>query len=266
MHPTNLAKLVPEFRFMNEDERDSLQLALTLTQAPGVIVRLTGGCAYMHPDDAANMDELFVYAFVGFNGPLLTGSIRMVSSQDPGIIIPSINEIPHKIKATSPGCLVLGVVPLTSRVKFDPRVGLMISEEEGRINTFHPERDFIVAIQRSVDELAPWEAEYKFCIRLTSLLREHTGRSSLLISYNGGNTTEKEILATASLGWPVLLIRGSGRITSQYAADKSFLSLHPNVAVCDLDPTSLRQALLDHAVVPPAVNIVPLTARKKAVS
>ena len=62
-------------------------------------------------------------------------------------------------------------------------------------------------------------------------------------SYKGGSVTEKEIVKTAQLGWPILLINGSGRKTEEYANNTEFLHKFPNVHVAENTAKSLKEKL-----------------------
>ena len=232
--------------FIQTRGEDSFKVALQLTTAASrFVVRLTGGCGYMREADAGGMYDLFTGAFAGYLGALLFGGTRMVRKDDHSVVVPGITEVAPLIGQHCPGSMVMGVIPRTQDLKVS-EAGLIVHQEPDNdfLTVIHPDQQVCVVVQKSADQEVPWEAEYLECLRIMHNLREHAKFASLLISYNGGSVTEKEILATAKLGWPVLLINGSGRISDQYANDQDFLEQYPNVAVAWKDVASFREQLL----------------------
>jgi hypothetical protein len=96
-----------------------------------------------------------------------------------------------------------------------------------------------------------WDDEVEFRRYVTHVLRMYGEWRSVLIAYNGGGTTEREVIATADQGWPVILIKGSGRATDKLAEDKSFLRAHPSVRVCEHSAAALQLELMDLEALPP---------------
>ena len=246
---------VPALYIKNQGE-ESLKVALSLTRAPqSVVVRITGGCGYMSAEDAANLMELYAGAFFGFRGALLFGGSRMLKRTDPSIIVPGITEVGPRIKLACPDSYVLGIIPRSCDFGYSP-YGLVVADnpEDEYFTVVHPDQDAVLLVQQSVDQGVCWEAEYLEAMEITRILRQYAGWRSLLVSYNGGGVTEKEVLATAQAGWPVLLIRGSGRKTDSLAEqlerDFQFRLEHPSIRVCDRSVDSFRAALQDLGVVP----------------
>ena len=257
-----------------------------LTKAPRkCVVRLTGGCGKMSATDADGLYELFTQGMSGFDGALVFGGTRMVLREDHSVIVPGITEIPSRLRQFCPNMVVLGIIPKTEDLKLDSKLGLIVSSEEGQpfVTAVHPEQDIVLVVQASVDttyddgaadetkktlknmsrssdpetmELftpitEKWDMEYKECLRITQDLRDYGDFKSVLVSYNGGSVTEREILETAKRGWPIVLIRGSGRKTDEYAANADFLATYRNnVAVADKDPLDLRLKLSDFGAMP----------------
>ncbi len=234
------------------------KVELRLTQAKSkFVVRVTGGCGYMDTADGCGLVDLFQLAFYGFTGALIGGGTRIVSTNDPKQIHQSIGEVGPAIRELCPGSIVLGVVPRP----FNQEVvltdyGLVVShsDEWNQDTIIHPLQDECLIVQHSADDGVKWEAEYQECLEIIHRLREFAAFRSLLICYNGGMVTEKEILATAGRGWPVILIAGSGRMADKYAQDKSFLEKYPNVTIVSNDPVTLRQALIAHGAIELALN------------
>jgi hypothetical protein len=236
--------VIPSLYVKSRNE-ESVKLALLLTRAKSnFVVRFTGGCGSMTPEYARDVYELLSEPFSGFNGAILFGGTRMLNKKD-FKVIPGITEIPPLIKKNNPDAVILGVVPKSSDMGISNEYGLIIDSESEHdfITVVHPDQDICLVVQQSVDHEASWEAEYEECINIISNLRKFASWKSLLISYNGGNTTEKEILATAKLNWPILLIKDSGGKTEKYSKDADFLSAYPNVFVAEKDAASIRSYL-----------------------
>jgi len=222
------------------------KLELSITRAKQrCIVRLTGGCGYMSANDAAGLYELFTQAFRGFKGAILFGGTRMLQKDCPDIIVPGITEIAPLIRQKCPESVILGVVPKSEDLRLT-QYGLVVSGEKRNdyLTIIHPEQDQCLIVQQSADEGVDWDAEWQECLRIIGDLRQFAQWHSVLISYNGGAVTEREILATAEQGWPVILIAGSGRKTNEYAANADFLGRYPSVMVVEKDSESLRSGLI----------------------
>jgi len=247
----NSAKLRPSLYVKNKDEQ-STKLMLALTRAKRrVVVRFTGGCGYMSEEDAKGLYDLFVESFADFSGAILFGGTRMLKKNDNKTIVPGITEIPPLIRKKCPLSTILGVVPKINEFKLSDS-GLIVyeeSEESDYFTIINPDQDLCLLVQNSVDEGSPWEVEYKECMEIIDSLRTFAGWDSLLISYNGGAITEKEILDTNNLGWPILLIKGGGRKTDQYANDLEFLKNNSNVFVASKEVGSIRHQLCNLGVI-----------------
>lgn len=253
----------PSLYIQNEGE-ESTKIALALTKAKTkFVVRFTGGCGYMSENDGCGLYDIFTRAFVGFEGAMLFGGTRMIKKEDKATIVPGITEIPPLIKKESKNAVILGVIPKTSDLSISLEYGLTINSEKKKdyITVIHPDQDMCLVVQGSVDGVSCWEAEFEECIRITANLRDFASWNSLLISYNGGSVTEKEILKTAKLGWPVLLVKGSGRISDEYANNKEFVMRNPNVKVVEKNSRSIRMHLYDLG----ALSREPLRLAKKDV-
>jgi hypothetical protein len=253
----------------------SHHVAYELTTVPiRVAVRWTGGCGNLDESQADAMYELFVDGFQGFTGAQLFGATRMIRQVD-GLPVPTtdprhvrhgITEVPPMIRRTNPDSKILGVVPIEAPpVQMDFNLGTVISRDDDYVTVVHPGVDYALMIQASPDDGVIWEAEYKWCYRFLIELQRANFRS-LLVSYNGGQTTEKEIMLHARTGLPVLLIAGSGGKTGHYAGDHAFLDHHPNVQICEPTVKSLRLALELFGALPstPTADVIPLRRKDSA--
>lgn len=249
----NRKGLIPSLFVQNKGE-ESTKLALRLTQAKTkVVVRFTGGCGFMQAQDAQGLYQLFVEAFEGFSGALLFGGSRMVRRADHSLVVPGITEVPPLIRFHNPDCIILGVVPKSEELSLELGLGMVVAQNLGKdyLTIINPDQDLCLVVQQSVDHEVSWDAEFEECIRITENLREYAGWQSLLVSYNGGSVTRKEIMQTAQLGWPVLLIQDSGRVSEELSKDEGFLRTYPNVMTSRKESGHIRKSLQQLRVLPP---------------
>ncbi len=246
-------KNVPSLYIENEGEKLSVKVALSLTKAKDtVVVRLTGGCGFMSDEHAQGMFNLFGNVFRGFRGAVLFGGTQMRSRSDPTKVVLGITEIAPIVRELCPDSYTLGVVARQSDLQLTQH-GLVVADnpEDPYFTIAHPNQDTCLIVQASVDQKSCWDTEYETCAEIVQHLVTYGGGwRSLLLTYNGGGITEKEILLWAKRAWPVLLIRGSGRTTDRYANDKEFLLAHPHVHVAELTEMSLRHQLEKLSIVP----------------
>jgi hypothetical protein len=226
------------------------------------VMRLTGGCGLMTPEDAvglANLQEALSGGKPAENGDVqhprfagfcLFGGTRMIRKDDPSVIVPGITEVPPAISAQCPDAAMLGVIAKVGHMLYTPHGVVVHGEGSSDYATIvHPTQTSTVVLQPSADSLASWDDEAKECINICDALRNLQWQS-LLTVYNGGGVTEREILRWAKLGkidpfWRVLLIKGSGRKADEYANDQEFLDEHPTVHVCNNTVEDMRSKLLE---------------------
>lgn len=233
------------------------------------VLRLTGGCGLMTPADAIGLKNLEDALAGGdcdgspqpkFSGFGIFGGTRMLNTFDPSVVVPGVTEVFPKIASRCPGAVFLGVVAKIGILRYTP-FGVVLSEDQGSsyFTVMHPEQHSIVLIQPTSDARASYEDEYKECVRICAELNRLAWQS-LLVVYNGGSVTEKELLTWAKLGqqdpehWKVLLIGGSGRTADKYANDQEFLSDHPTVHVAGNTSGEIRQKFFELGAItyPPA--------------
>lgn len=214
-----------------------------------IALRITGGCADMSAKNAAGVQELFGRAFDGFSGLLLIGGTRMIRCMDPSDVQFGITEIGPAIRRANPSCRVLGVIPRCKDFMFctDPPTMIVRQEEDGLTTIVHPDQDLVILAATPLTKETIWDDEVACCQYLTSVLVHYGGWHSLLVAYNGGGTTEREIISTAKRGWPVLLVKGSGRVCDKLASDPAFLLDYPSITVCERTVSGLQTALQHHS-------------------
>lgn len=243
------------------------------------VLRMTGGCGLMEAHDAVGLknledalsghtseEGLILPRFSGFG---LFGGTRMLNAFDPSNIVPGVTEIFPKIAERCSEAVFLGVIAKIGTLKYT-RYGVVLSEEPGKnfFTVIHPGQHSTVLLQPTSDAKASYDDEFKECARICGELR-NIGWQNLLVVYNGGGVTEREILTWAALGqqdpdrWKVLIINGSGRIADKYAADKQFLLEHPTVHVAENSVEDIRAKLseLGALTVPGAASAATLSRK-----
>lgn len=226
-----------------------------------ILVSITGGCAKanMTYDEGQEVLDLFKTAFSGFCGAMLIGGTRMITDDDPDQVLFGITEIGPVIRANCPESFILGVIPRLQEVVFHREATMLkVVHTIGEVGSpdhttiVHPHQDMVIGVsKRLLPDRPIWDDEVEFRRYVTDLLRTYGDWRSVLIAHNGGGTTEREVIIAADHGWPVILIRGSGRATDKLAADKTFLQAHPSVRVCEHSAASLRHELIELGALPP---------------
>jgi hypothetical protein len=233
---------------------DLSQVIAALGTAPDHhAISITGGTGYadMSSSQGEAINALFAEAFLGFGGALLLGGSRMVRNNDLRDIKYGITETGPAIRAVCPQAFLLGIAPRVQHLAYcrsDQYIELvpLIGEDIDRNykTIIHPQHDMLVYIsQRLLPDKSVWDDEVHFRRTISSLLRQYGNWRSLLVAYNGGKTTEQEVRAVAARGWPVLLVRGSGRVTDELINDVVFMREHPSVHICEHSSESMARAL-----------------------
>lgn len=224
------------------------------------VLRGTGGCGLMSPEDAIGLKQL-EYALSGrttkgrkskylprFSGLCLFGGTRMVDKENPRVIVPGITEVFPAIEKYCDRTAMLGVIAKVGHLRYTKH-GIVISDDPNSdfCTIVHPHQTSCVLLQPSADMQASWDDEFKECVRMADSLRQISWKG-LLVVYNGGGTVDKEVRTWAKLGktdpfWQVLIVNGSGRKADEFANDDKFLEEHPTVTVCQNDIDDMREKL-----------------------
>lgn len=232
------------------------------------VLRLTGGCGLMSPQDAVGLQNLTdalsgrletaadAPRFAGFG---LFGGSRMLMKSDLSQVVPGVTEVFPAIRPYCPDATALGVVAKVADLKYAANIGLVVHDEPNNdfFTILHPTQKSVLLLQPTADAKAIWDDEYRECVRFCSELHKLDWQS-LLVVYNGGGTVRKEVEAWAKLGksepgrWNILLVKGSGRVADEFANDEEFLAEHANVHVAENNVEDLRRKLTElGALVPP---------------
>lgn len=245
-------KHAPSLYVQNEKEDLSTKAALALTVArERFVIRITGGCGNMDGSDTQGMLEMYATAFGShYGGAVIFGGTQMRYIDDFDRIFPGITEVGPMIRKQCPDARVLGVVPKTGDLRVCER-GVVVTTEPPLMTIVHPEQDVCIIVQTSVDDEAPWDAERLLCEKIVDYLQTYAAFKSLLISYNGGGVTEREVSAWALRRWPIMLMQGSGRKTdemidrfNEYDGPGS-ITRPSNVMVVPCSPAAMRAGLVE---------------------
>jgi hypothetical protein len=222
--------------------------SLKMTRGDNWIVRISGGCGYM---DATEEHRLlsFASAFENYKGVIIGGGSRMLYRNDLTMIRPGVTELLTAIKKVSPTCTTVGIVP---KIKGDdlelislPGTHLPIitfGNNDEYITTFNVDNDINIMVQSTADIGVRWEDEYRTALIEMEALKRERKFKTLTLFYNGGEVSRKELMDTIELGWPVVLIKNSGRMCDTYGNDEQFLKEHSNVYVVE-NPQELKQII-----------------------
>jgi len=231
---------------MNADNSLPANFALMGTRAEKkVAIRLAGGCKNMSLDDKEYMLSFFSNSFKNFNGLIWSGATRQVDDND--CIDPMITDVPGIIAKKNSGCIALGTVPRTAMLTLRDNSRLVLDDWGTAPN---PDMHGILIVQKGPDGELGWDGDVETYIAMMRNWKDYAGFTALgLISWNGGEVTRKEINKVAKLGWPTILIKGSGRVTDEMANTDKFTSLK-NVYVIDKDnPSQLLEFLMSQGFI-----------------
>ncbi len=233
---------------------ESVEKAFEFARAglPTFATRFTGMSGFGEAKERAKL-PILGEVFKKRRGAFLFGGTEIRSLIPPHEVIPTIMSVPLWAKES---CLddktmaLFAITPRVDRLKVTQKFGniILVEPEHGYFTRMVPHQALAVLLQTSPDDHSDWSQEWKECLSVIErLLRRRWG--SLLVSFNGGAETAKEIKAHAKLGWPVLLIEDSGRMTEELAKNESFRAEYPNVhsALCDVESINFK---LDELGVP----------------
>ncbi len=222
--------------------------SLCMTRGESYIVRISGGCGYMESTEEARLLS-FATAFTHYKGVIIGGGTRMLYRKNLHQIRPGVTELLPTIKKVAPDCTTIGIIPKVKghdleliQIPDSPFPLLCFGQYEEYITTFTVENDFHIMVQATADIGVRWEDEYRTALIEMEVLRREKQYRCATVFYNGGPTSEKELMDTLELGWPVVLIKNSGRMCDTYGNDQSFLERYTNLHVVET-PQQLQNVL-----------------------
>lgn len=186
---------------------------LATTAEKKVAIRLAGGCKGMDANDKAAMLEFFEEALYGYRGLCWSGGTRQLN--DDGELDPMVTDVPGIIAAANPGCVALGSIPRTDLLTLQGESSLVLDQYGTRPN---PSMSGILVVQNGADGQLDWDGDVDVYFRLMEQWRTYAGFTALgVITWNGGAITRDEAIKAAKLGWPTIVISGTGRASDELA-------------------------------------------------
>lgn len=232
--------------FCKDLDESPSRATLLMTRGAPSIIRITGGCGFMDKDEEYRMMS-FGKALEGFEGVVMGGGTRMVYKNDMSEVRPGITEMIPYIKKLAPHSTTVGLIPRieghTMVFLPDGRIAFNDASAAEYVTVMQHENDISIMVQKTADVGAKWEDEYRTALQIMNLLRQETKFSSLTLFYNGGAVSRKEFDDTLKLGWPIAIVKDSGRLCDEIQNDHELLSKNPHVHVVDT-PDQLRELLL----------------------
>jgi hypothetical protein len=255
---TNWLEASPTLFVQSEGQSCEKFLANFFRNVRHFVLRATGGCGNMKPEYYYGLENLklalggdpAVASSPRFEGFCLFGGTRMIGKADPSQVYLGITEVFPALAERCPDARILGVVAKAGHLRTTP-YGTIVSHSENDpyVTIIHPVQHSVLLLQPTVDKLANWDSEYQRCIDICEAPAKNNW-PGLLLAYNGGSVTAREIAAWAQLGrrdpfYRVLLVKDSGGTSGEFACDQDFLDEHPHVHVCENTVDSMRAKLLE---------------------
>ena len=241
----------------SSSERELERVSAWLSDAPDqFIVRITGGCLPLKSDIARKIQSSLTTALSEFqDGILISGATR--SLRDDGLIRPCMPEIGARVQQNMRDGCHLGVFPGAS---LSPLSGnsLLVARDtfEGKDWNVVVDSRVPRAIAASFETPYLWDAEWQTVLKV--LNNQRTGpdfRGALVVSFDGGPATERELRAWAEVAKEdprikLLLITGSSaeRSTDKLANNHEWRAAHENIYTVSLHDSNLIKVLSDIGV------------------
>jgi hypothetical protein len=251
--------------FIVEGQEQSAAFMMNFVKdVPHYVARITGGCGGMSAEQAVGLKHLeralhgdrrasgWTPRFAGFG---LYGGTQMLLKKNPRVVVPGVTDVFRNLhgrflREGYKDAVFLGITSKIGVLRHTPYGIIVADTGDTDFVTVIPSHGThsTLLIQPNADAHCDWDAEWKESMRIVDELGQ-AGWQSLLIVYNGGSVTERELLSWAKMGqidpsrWTVLIVGGSGRTADKYAGDSEFLRESPTVHVCDNNVGSMRRAL-----------------------
>jgi hypothetical protein len=245
-------------RLLVTGEHDPLPTAVaafTHRSPVNIGLRLAGGCANMSAQDKLGMLEFFGRGLRDFTGLVSSGGTREASN---GRIDPMVTDVPALLAAQSPHSVVaISTMPRTGDLGLVDDSRLVLSDDGHMLP--NPGVHMLILVQSHTGMTLGWDGDLNMYFDLFGNLVRHGGWNFGTVVYNGGGVTRKEALRAMALGWPVILVRGSGRqadvIIGEVEAGTLELPDYASVnrdllsIVDNGDHAALRTACVDHGLI-----------------
>lgn len=198
-------------RLLVTGEHDPLPTAVaafTHRSPSNVGIRLAGGCANMTAASKLGMLDFFGKGLRRFTGLVSSGGTR--EKTEDGQIDAMVTDVPALLAAQSPtGVVAISTIPRTGDLGLVDDSRLVLSDDGHLLP--NPGVHMLILVQSHSGTPLGWDGDLRMYFDLFGNLVRHGGWKFGTIVYNGGGVTRKEALRSMALGWPVILIQGSGR-------------------------------------------------------
>ena len=214
-HPLAVPAHIGEVRLIMVTKDHPLPLSVSsyIHRSPAALgIRLAGGCSNMSQAERDGMLGFFASGLAGFSGLLSSGGTREVSPD--GMLIPMVTDVPPLLAAQSPGkVLTISSVPRTGDLRLVGESRLVLSADHTLLP--NPGVHMIIVVQSETGFPLEWDGDLDTYFKLFhSLVVDGLWKFGMVV-YNGGGVTKKEAERAMMLGWPVILVEGSGRMADE---------------------------------------------------
>ena len=202
-------------------------------------LRIAGGCSGMRPTDRENMLTWFGQNLADFSGFVSSGATREVTG---GKLDPMVTEVPALLASTG-NVITISTVPRVGNLQLvdDSRLQIYNQADWGdSISHPNPGVHMIVMVQDRLGSELDWDGDVLTYVELFDGYRRTAGWQFATIVWNGGGVTKTEVKMALRAGWPVILVKGSGR-----AADEYITALETN-GVIDLTLPEIDDGMVFH--------------------
>jgi hypothetical protein len=214
------------------------------------VIRITGGCGKMEPQEEQKVIDYFKTAFAGFGGVIFSGGTAKYNKVS-GEKSFMVTALPVLLAEGSENIKVLGSFPRTDIFRLaDGDKGMAnlvfddanLNPEENHVQMPDANYDELLAVQGNVNTILDWDGDLGVYFDLMDIWRQG-GAKTALIMFNGGGVTLKEARRGVEENHKLIVINGSGRKADELAKEYGE-NPDPNVFVADLEQSdSLRDAL-----------------------
>jgi hypothetical protein len=205
------------------------------------VIRITGGCGEMEPQEEEKVINYFRNAFEGFGGVIFSGGTAKYNKEN-GEKSFMITALPVILAEGNENIKVLGSFPRTDVFRLaDGEKGMAnllfdsanLNPEKTHVQMPDANYDELLAVQGNVNTFLDWDGDLEVYFDLMDIWRQG-GVKTALIMFNGGGVTLKEARKAVEEGHKLIIINGSGRKADELAKEYTE-NPDPNVFVAELD-------------------------------
>ena len=217
------------------------------------VIRITGGCGKMEPQEEQKVIDYFKTAFAGFGGVIFSGGTAKYNKES-GEKSFMVTALPVILAEENENIKVLGSFPRTDVFRLaDGNKGQAhlvfddanLNPEETHVQMPDANYDELLAVQGNVNTILDWDGDLGTYFDLMDIWRQ-AGTKTALIMFNGGVITLKEARMAVEDGHKLIVINGSGRKADELAKEYN-ANPDPNVYVAELDQPETGAAAMKWA-------------------